>query len=206
MAAAPATRPKTGTRAARNQRALQRARNTHAGTRTAPAPRRKSGPATRPRPVRRATPTQAPRVARIAQGSASVVLDQLLRGRSWVALVGALLAGIVFLNVSVLELNRGIARTDAKSATLERTNSTLRERVATLGSAERIQRLAEQRGYILPQPGDVTYLHPATPSQARLAAARIQPPSETQTQTLSSTSTSTSASPPTTALTTTPAP
>jgi len=160
------------TRAARNARALDRAR-------TAPAaPRRKSGPA--PRPVRRPVAAPAPRVARVAQGSASVLLDQLLRGRTWVVVIGALLAGIVFLNVSVLQLNRGIASTDAKTAVLERTNSSLRERVATLNDSERIQRLAQQRGYILPQPGDVTYLRPATATQARLAAQRIQPPAAAQ--------------------------
>lgn len=165
--AAVATR--SGTRAARNARALERAR-------TAPAaPRRKSGPA---RPVRKPAAAPAPRVARIAQGSASVLLDRLLRGPAWVVLVGALLAGIVFLNVSVLQLNRGIAGTDAKAAVLERTNSSLRERVATLNSAERIQRMAEQRGYILPQPGDVTYLRPKTTADARLAAQRIQPPQQ----------------------------
>ena len=146
-------------RTARNARAIERAR-------TAPAaPRRRSGPIARPKPV--AAP--APRVARVG---ASLVLDRLLRGRAWVVLVGALLAGIVFLNVSVLELNRGIARTDAQSTVLERTNSTLRERVATLNSAERIQQLAEQRGYILPQPGDVTYLKPGA-GNARLAAQRL---------------------------------
>jgi cell division protein FtsB len=156
------------TRSARNARAIERAR-------TAPAaPRRKSGPVPR-KPV--AAP--APRVARrVAQGSATVVLDQLLRGRTWVVVIGALLAGIVFLNVSVLQLNRGIARTDAKAAVLERTNSSLRERVATFNSAERTQRLAAQRGYILPAPGDITYLKPASAAQARLAAQRIQPPSQ----------------------------
>jgi cell division protein FtsL len=162
------------TRAARNARALDRAR-------TAPAaPRRKSGPA--PRPVRKPVAAPAPRVARVAQGSASVVLDQLLRGRTWVVVIGALLAGIVFLNVSVLQLNRGIASTDAKTAVLERTNSSLRERVATLNSAERIQRLAQQSGYILPQPGDVTYLRPST-GNARLAAQRITTAAATATAT-----------------------
>jgi cell division protein FtsL len=184
--AAVATRPKAATRNARNARALERAR-------TAPvAPRRKSGPATRPRPVRKPVAAPAPRVARIAQGSASLLLDRLLRGRAWVALVGVLLAGIVFLNVSVLELNRGIAQTDAKSATLERTNSTLREQVATLSSTERIQRLAEQKGYVLPQPGDVTYLH-GSRSAAKLAAQKIQPPSQSA---VTQTQTTTSASPP----------
>jgi hypothetical protein len=190
----PATRtaprgPKTaGTRAARNARALDRARSTHRSpARVAPtAPRRKSGPA-KPRPARGRTVAaprkQAPRVtasplARAAQGGASVVLDSLLRGRGWVVLVGALLAGIVFLNVSVLELNRGIARTDARATALERKNSVMRERVASLDSAERIQRLAETQGFILPQPGDVTYLSPDRERDARLAVTRMQSPQE----------------------------
>jgi hypothetical protein len=171
------------TRAARNARALERARNGHPTKgRAAPAaPRRKSGPAARPKP---ATRVAAPRVAtrplaRAAQGGASAVLDGLLRGRGWVVLVGVLLAGIVFLNVSVLELNRGIARTDARATALERKNSTMRERVATLGSVQRIQRLAEMRGFLLPQPGDVTYVSPNRDRDARLAVTRMQPPAGT---------------------------
>jgi cell division protein FtsL len=170
---APAKRAQPSTRAARNARALERARN-HAPA----APRRKSGPA----PARRPVATPAPRAARrVAKGSATILLDRLLRGRAWVALVGVLLVGIVFLNVSVLELNRGIATTDAKSAALERTNSGLRSRVAKLDSAERIQQLAQAKGFILPQPGAITYLKPRPSIDARLAAQRITAPTVTQT-------------------------
>jgi cell division protein FtsB len=104
------------------------------------------------------------------------LVDRVLRGPVWIAMLGVLLAGIVFLNVSVLELNRGIARTDAQSATLERTNSGLRERVARLDSGERIQQLAAARGFVMPQPGDVTYVRPHA-SDAKLALQRITPPS-----------------------------
>ena len=160
-------------RAARNARAIANARAAHAAT-AAPAPatrpaRRKSGPAparTRPGSVR---------VGQVAQARGAQLLDSLLRGRSWVALVGILLAGIVFLNVSVLELNRGIARTDAQATTLERTNSGLRAQVARLDSAERIQRTAAARGFVLPQPGQIAYLKPGR-ADARLAAERIAPP------------------------------
>jgi cell division protein FtsL len=93
-----------------------------------------------------------------------------------VFVIGVLLAGIVFLNVSVLELNRGIASTAAQTDELQRANSKLRDRVAKLDSAERIQRLAEARGFVLPQPGDVTYLDPHPGHDAKLAVARIQPP------------------------------
>src|SRR4051812_29547709 len=149
--------------------------------RTAPAaPRRKSGPVHRSYPQRTSAPrTIARPLARAAQGSAALLLDRLLRGRGWVALVGALLAGIVFLNVSVLELNRGIAKTSARAATLERSNSTLRARVAKLDSAERIQSAAEARGFVLPQPGDVTYVR-ARHGDAELAAKRIEPPASNQ--------------------------
>jgi cell division protein FtsB len=173
----PPARKAADARAARNARALERARAAHhAPARTAPvAPRRKSGPArTAPRPARNV----APAFARLAHGGAALVLDRVLRGRAWVAVIAVLLAGIVFLNVSVLELNRGIASTDEKSAALERTNSALRERVAKLDSAERIQRLAEARGYTLPAPGQITYLRPNPRVDGKLAAQRIESPSE----------------------------
>ena len=61
-------------------------------------------------------------------------------------MLGALLAGIVFLNVCVLELNRGIARTDAKSADTRahELGAACARREARLG--ERIQQLAAARG------------------------------------------------------------
>ena len=130
-----------------------------------------------------AAPRSAPAIARVAQGGATIFLDSILRGRAWVALVGVLLAGIVFLNVSVLELNRGIAENASKTDKLEISNSKLRGRVAKLDSAERIQQLAEARGFVLPQPGDVTYLKPRTARDAKLAATRIAAPTSETTAT-----------------------
>ena len=104
--------------------------------------------------------------------------------------VGALLAGIVFFNVSLLELNSGIARTSERAAALKRDNASLRTQVADLGSSERIQTAAAERGFILPAPGDVAYLRAdATrdadraaktmtepkPPEARAAAAQMTP-------------------------------
>jgi cell division protein FtsB len=117
-------------------------------------------------------------------------IDRLLRGPAWVVIVGALLAGIVFLNVSVLELNRGIARTDAQAGVLERTNSGLRARLAKLDSGERIQQLAADRGFVMPQPGDVTFVKPRR-SDARLAAQRIKPPAVPVTDATGTTATTT---------------
>src|SRR4051795_7972692 len=171
-------------RSERNDRALAKARATQrarpaaqrARAVTAPRPaqapaRRKSGAAAaKPR----TRPAQSP-VARVLNSRGMPLLDRILRGPAWVVMLGALLAGIVFLNVSVLELNRGIARTDTKSAQLERVNSALRARVAKLDSGERIQELAAARGFVMPQPGDVTYVRERA-SNASLAAQRMTPP------------------------------
>src|SRR3954453_6516292 len=134
----------------------------HAPARTRPtrrpAPaRRRSGAATRP-----ATRVALPRYDFVA------VLDRLLRGPAYIALVGILLAGIVFFNVDVLELNHGIASTDTRSTQLKRQNAALTLQLAKLGSSERIQTMALQHGLVLPQPGDVRYLR-ANPEDAARA-------------------------------------
>jgi cell division protein FtsL len=119
-----------------------------ARTRRPAAPtRRRSGATARPAP-RSATP----------RFDGLALLDRLLRGPAYIAVVGILLAGIVFFNVDVLELNHGIARTDTRATQLKRENAALTLQLATLGSSERIQSMALQRGLVLPQPGDVRYL------------------------------------------------
>jgi cell division protein FtsL len=123
-------------------------------TRPRPAPpRRRSGATVRPRTAAPRTKTRS-----AARGDFVAVLDRLLRGPVYIAVVGILLAGIVFFNVDVLELNHGIASTDSQAAHLKRENAALTLQLATLGSSERIQRVALQRGLVLPQPGDVRYL------------------------------------------------
>ncbi|MFN2615589.1 MAG: hypothetical protein ABR581_00535 [Thermoleophilaceae bacterium] len=115
-------------------------------------------------------------VARALRARGVGVLDALLHGRGWIGLVGVLLVGIVFFNVALLQLNRGIARTSERSAALERTNARLRLSVARLGSTERIQRVAGQRGLVMPAPGDVHYLRLHPRADGRLAARRAVPP------------------------------
>ncbi|MFL5894622.1 MAG: hypothetical protein ACJ76Z_05850 [Thermoleophilaceae bacterium] len=142
-------------------------------TRTRPAPpRRRSGAAVRPHA---AAPSR--RIA-VARPAGALVLDRLLRGPAYIALVGVLLAGIVFFNVDVLELNHGIARTDVRATFLERQNAALTQQLARLASSERIQSLAIQRGLVLPEPGDVRYLR-ANPGDANRAAKTMSGPSPT---------------------------
>jgi len=112
-------------------------------------------------------------VVRLPIRSASGLLDRALRGRGWIALIGALLVGIVFLNVSLLELNGGIAATSEQAAEVRRENADLRAEVATLGSSERIQALAQQQGFRMPAPSEVTYVRADAPADADRAARAL---------------------------------
>ena len=157
---------------------------------TAPAPRRapaRPAPRRKPATPRRGTMRPAPRrrvqpqgrgakaAARLAAIPRSPFVDRLLTGRIWIVLLAVLLAGIVFANVALLEMNAGIARTTEKVAALKRENSRLRLEAAKLGSSERIQRAAADLGLVLPPPGEVRYLE-ARPGDAALALKHMSAP------------------------------
>ena len=116
----------------------------------------RTGVVTRPR-----KPAASPRARtapRRAPGRVTPVLDRVLRGPGYIALVGVLLAGIVFFNVDVLQVNHGIAATGARADALKRQNAVLTRELAKLASTERIQEAAAAQGLVLPPPGDVRYL------------------------------------------------
>ena len=148
-----------------------------------PAPRRKPAQprrgTTRPAPKRRAqarpSGRRAKAAARLAAIPRSPFVDRLLTGRIWIVLLAVLLAGIVTANVSLLEMNSGIAQTTEKVAALKRENSRLRLEAAKLGSSERIQRAAADLGLVLPAPGEVRYLE-ARPGDAALALKKMSAP------------------------------
>jgi hypothetical protein len=103
------------------------------------------------------------------------VLDRLVRGRAWIALVAVALIGVVFMQVSLLKLNAGISRAVTSADTLERQNATparvdLRARV---GDARR--RVRRATGMVMPAAGDVHYID-ARRADGRRAAAAIRPP------------------------------
>jgi cell division protein FtsL len=107
------------------------------------------------------------------------VLDALLSGRGWIALIGVLLTGIVFFNVDLLQMNRDIARDAEKASALRRENARLHRDVARLASSERIQEAAARLGLVLPAPGEVRYLKARPEVDARRAAKRITAPDGT---------------------------
>lgn len=106
------------------------------------------------------------------------MVDRLLRGRAWIWLIGIMLGGIVAMQVSLLKLNAGISNAVETSATLERTNADLETEVARLSSGERIQTTAADEGMVAPPAGDVGYLTARPGTDARLAAQRMQSPSD----------------------------
>jgi hypothetical protein len=118
----------------------------------------------------------APLVRRLIEGRTGAFLDGVLRGRACVGIVFVLLAGVVFANVSLLEMNKGIAATNAEATAIEQKNTKLRRQIAPLASSERIQSEAVKRGYSLPAAGDVRYITGDVDKNARKAAKHITAP------------------------------
>lgn len=144
------------------------------------AARTRRASATAPLPVRRVRPAPgrapAPRAqaARPAASRGAAVLDRLLYGRGWIALVFVLLAGIVFFNVDLIQMNRDIAATAERAGEVRRENAKLRTTIARLGSSERIQRVAAEAGLVLPAPGEVRYLRSDPSADAGRAVAQVE--------------------------------
>jgi hypothetical protein len=154
------------------------------------APRRTSGPA-RPRrtpavaaPRGGAVAVPAPLGLRLARRAVRVrdarLLDRLVRGRAWIAIVGIGLLGIVFMQVSMLRLNAGISRAVTAAETLQQQNSTLRAQISELDSGQRIQDTAAGLGMVMPEAGDVHYLD-ARDADGRSAAGGVRKPNPDQT-------------------------
>jgi cell division protein FtsL len=107
------------------------------------------------------------------QARGQAALDRLLHGPALIGLVFVLLVGIVFSNVALLQKSRQITSDAARVSELKRNNATLRKDVAELGSSERIQQVAAERGLVLPAPDAVRYLRSNPPIDARNAAKRL---------------------------------
>jgi hypothetical protein len=136
-------------------------------------------------PVRRPAPARRPggQLIPIAVGTAAAVrklpdsslIVRLTQGRVWIGVLGALLAGIVALNVITLSLAATAGHVDQNVQALDRENSLLRIRDAQKSAAARVRHdgaaiglgavAVEEVGYVEATPADV-----ATAAQ-RLAAA-----------------------------------
>jgi hypothetical protein len=158
------------------------------------APRRRDPerPRTRSTATPRARTFAPPRPQRLAYGgvaiasrmagvaldvSASRAMDRLVRSRLWIGIIAFGLIGLVAMQVSLLKLNSGIGRAVQTSSTLERSNAGLRAEISRLSDGDRVQRLGEGEGLVMPAPSDITYLRAGdTHSDAVRAVQHMQAP------------------------------
>jgi hypothetical protein len=103
----------------------------------------------------------------------SGLMVRLTRGRLWIAVLAALLAGIVALNVFSLSFSSSAGRVAERSANLKQENSVLRARIAKQLSSERVGAIAASLGLEVPEPRDIVYLSPED-GDPEVAARRLK--------------------------------
>jgi hypothetical protein len=156
----------------------------------AAATARKAHAARRPAPRRRPRARQAPaaRVVRPAMAGAALfpqaavrsagavrdisdssLIMRLTRGRGWIAVLCALLGGIVALNVISLSLNAGSGRLSLQIDELKTQVSALHAQIDERLSASRVEAEASRLGLAVPDPKSITYLSASDGDAERLA-------------------------------------
>jgi cell division protein FtsL len=105
------------------------------------------------RPAERAAP--APR--RPARRRAA--RPRVASGVVWIVVVAILLAGVVAMNVAVLQLNLRLDDLGRKRARLRADNAQLASRLSTAAAAAQIEGLARSRGMVPASSAETTYLY-----------------------------------------------
>jgi hypothetical protein len=152
--------------------------------RAAPRNRRRASARSRPRAQSRgATPAAGvAQLTAVAVGRTAVAVGdiadsglmvRLTRGRLWIAVLAALLAGIVALNVFSLSFSSSSSRIAERSESVAQENSVLRARLAKQLSSKRVEALAASLGLEVPEPKDIVYLSPDD-TDPKVAARRLQ--------------------------------
>ena len=141
--------------------------------RTAP-PRRK--PARKAPKRQNAQPRLALVVGRTAAGVRhlpdSGLIVRMTRGRTWIAVLGVLLVGIVALNVVTLSFAASSGKFDEQITTLEEENSMLKNRAATLFSQDRVRHEAALQGLAMSTTIEPTVIQ-FKPRDVQTAAQRL---------------------------------
>ena len=155
-----------------------RRRKAARGSVAAPAPARRKAPSRAParkaparKPARRGTPGQrvaaGGRLAGLAVGRTAVAVRELpdsglvvrmTRGRAWIAVLGALLAGIVALNVVTLSFAASSSKVDEHNTMLEQENSALQSRLAQVQATKRLRHEAAARGLAMSTAAEPTVI------------------------------------------------
>ena len=122
------------------------------------------------RPAVAALPQAAARsVGAISDISDSGLIVRLTRGRGWIAVLCALLGGIVALNVISLSLSAGSGRVSLQADELKTEISALRAQIDERLSASRVEAEAARLGLAVPDPKAISYLSARDGDAQRLA-------------------------------------
>jgi hypothetical protein len=149
----------------------------------APRPRRVSGPA---RPARRRQPDAGALAAErglvlgllelLQSISRHRLLDRLIRGRAWIAIVVFALLGIVTLQLTLLKLNAGIGRSLERGALLQRENAALSIENSELAAGSKVEAAAEHLGMSLVPAGSLKFLGARPRTDPAQAAGALSTP------------------------------
>jgi cell division protein FtsL len=108
--------------------------------------------------------------------SRHALLDRLLRGRTWIALVAFALIGIVTLQLGLLKLNASIGRTLQKQTALQRENASLNIENSELSAGDRVESRASRLGMQLVPAGALRFLVVSPGTDASRGAKALSSP------------------------------
>jgi hypothetical protein len=127
-----------------------------------PRSRPAAAPGTRPRPkpAKKAAPRTASK-PRVRPGRRTRSHGAI----AWIFVGGALLAGVVFVNLAVLQLNLRLDKATQERSQLKAQNASLVAQLSSALASPRIQKLAHQRdGLVQADPSTIGYIDLAAPS------------------------------------------
>jgi len=108
-------------------------------------------PLPRSRPKQKPKPRTRPRAKARARG-----------GILWIAIGGILLAGVVFVNVAVLQLNLSLDSSNTERSKLLAENAALQTEYSRLVSSPRVNAAAAKQGLVYKDPSQYGYVNLAT--------------------------------------------
>ncbi|HEX7246188.1 MAG TPA: hypothetical protein VF245_11540 [Solirubrobacterales bacterium] len=163
--AAAATAP---ARRVRTSSPVRRTKSSSAPARRAPS--RRSAPARRP--GAQLIPIAVGTATAVSQLPDSSLIVRMTRGRTWIAVLGVLLVGIVALNVVTLSVSATQGHVERNITALDQENPFLRSREAQISSAVRVRHDAAALGLIAATAEGPASVE-ATPQDAAIAAQRL---------------------------------
>jgi hypothetical protein len=103
----------------------------------------------------------------------SGLMVRMTRSRTWIGVLGVLLAGIVALNVLSLSLTASSGKVATRADALRQENAVLRSQLTDQLSSKRVRDVAAGLGLSVPEPEGIVYLR-AGDEYAAAAAKRIE--------------------------------